>query len=100
MKTTSLTVALILAASLITAPAARAETCVKKAAEATSGTEDSAKWFALETMVQAVSWGLWPSFVATGDVPGYKITSQKYKCDKSGMGVTCRGWATFCKKPS
>lgn len=99
MKKTFLSAALVLAAALI-AGQAHAETCVKKAAEATSTTEDSAKWFALETMVQAVSWGLWPSFVATGDVPGYKITSQKYKCDKSGMGVTCRGQATFCKKPS
>jgi hypothetical protein len=96
MKTSTLVAALILSTSLI-AGQAHADTCVKKAAEATSTSEDSAKWFALETMVQAVSWGLWPSFVATGDVPGYKIKDQKYKCDKSGMGVTCRGQATFCK---
>lgn len=71
--------------------------CVTKAAEATAGDEKSAKWFALETMVQSVSWGLWPSFVANGSVPGYKITKQRYKCTPAGASVTCRGQATFCK---
>ena len=80
---------MVLATSL-----ARAE-CVTKGAEATSTTESSAKWFALETMVQAVSWSLWPSFLATGKVPGYTIQDQKYKCTNGA--VTCRGRATFCK---
>ncbi len=71
--------------------------CVSKAAVATAGDEKSAKWFALETMVQAVSWGLWPSFVASGTVPGYKIKNQQYRCKSGGGGVTCRGQATFCK---
>ena len=71
--------------------------CVTKAAQATAGTEQSAKWFALETMVQSVSWGLWPSFVATGDVPGYTVKNKKYRCTSSGVSVTCRGQATFCK---
>jgi hypothetical protein len=97
MKKLTLTVVTLLTAASLMAAQAQANTCVKKAAEATSTTEDSAKWFALETMVQSVSWGLWPSFVATGDVPGYKIKDQKYKCTPGGMGVTCRGHATFCK---
>lgn len=71
--------------------------CMTKAAEATAGDEKSAKWFALETMVQAVSWSLWPSFVANGTVPGYTIKDQKYRCNSGGAGVTCRGQATFCK---
>jgi hypothetical protein len=71
--------------------------CVTKGAVATSGSEESAKWFALETMVQAVSWGLWPSFLADGSTPGYKITNQRYKCSKDSGGITCRGRATFCK---
>ncbi|MEL6297911.1 MAG: hypothetical protein AAFQ45_05015 [Pseudomonadota bacterium] len=71
--------------------------CVRKGAEATAGDEKSAKWFALETMVQSVSWGLWPSFVANGSTPGYRITKQRYRCSQSGLGVTCRGAATFCK---
>ena len=69
--------------------------CLKKAAVATSGSEESAKWFALETMVQSVSWGLWPSFVANGSTPGWKITKQRYKCEGKGA-VTCKGQATFC----
>ena len=71
--------------------------CVTKAAEATSGTEASAKWFALETMVQAVSWSLWPNFLSTGKVDGYKVKNEHYKCWKSSGGTTCRGEATFCK---
>lgn len=95
MKKIILPAVLAVAAFAIAAPAS-AE-CVKKAAEATSATEASAKWFALETMVQGVSWSLWPSFVATGNVPGYKITKQTYKCTPGGASVTCRGSATFCK---
>ena len=85
-----------LAAGMLLAAPAQAQ-CVTKGAEATSGTEASAKWFALETMVQGVSWGLWPAFLADGSVPGYKITKQRYKCKPSSWGVTCRGQATFCK---
>lgn len=84
------------AATLVLAGAASAE-CVRKGAVATSGDESSAKWFALETMVQSVSWGLWPSFVANGSTPGYKISNEKYKCTTSGALVTCEGAATFCK---
>ena len=90
------TIAVALVASAALAGAAHAQ-CVTKGAEATSGTESQAKWFALETMVQSVSWGLWPSFVANGSTPGYKITKQRYKCTPGGFGVTCRGSATFCK---
>jgi hypothetical protein len=78
------------------APASAAE-CVKKAAVATAGTAESAKWFALETMVQSVSWGLWPGFLATGKVEGYTVRNARYKCTGTGS-VTCRGQATFCKK--
>lgn len=75
---------------------AQAAKCVTKAAVATSGSAESAKWFVLETMVQAVDWGLWPGFVATGKVAGYKIRRQSYRCKGKGS-VTCRGKATFCK---
>ena len=70
--------------------------CLNKAAIATAGDEKSAKWFALETMVQAVSWGLWPAFVANGSTPGYRIAKQKYRCNQAGAAVTCKGQATFC----
>ena len=90
----------IAAAAGMMATTAQAADCVRKGAEATAGDEASAKWFALETMVQSVSWGLWPSFVANGSTPGYEITKQKYKCTKSGLSVTCRGAATFCKVKS
>ena len=85
----------LLACSLSTV--ANAGACVTKSAEATSGTADQAKWFALETMVQSVSWGLWPGYVATNKVEGYTVKNQQYKCSTSGAGTTCRGNATFCK---
>jgi len=71
--------------------------CLTKGAVATAESEKSAKWYALETMVQAVSWGLWPSFLANGSVPGYTITNERYTCSPATLGVTCRGQATFCK---
>lgn len=72
--------------------------CVTKGAVATSGSAESAKWFALETMVQAVSWGLWPGFVATNKVAGYNVVNERYNCKPDGGQVTCRGRATFCTK--
>ncbi len=70
--------------------------CLKKAAVATAGDAKSAKWFVLETMVQSVSWGIWPAFVANGSTPGYRIAKQRYRCKSAGAGVRCTGQATFC----
>lgn len=80
----------------LSASAVSAE-CLKKGAVATAESEKSAKWYALETMVQSVSWGLWPSFLSNGTVPGYKIVGEAYKCKPEGSMVTCRGQASFCK---
>lgn len=78
------------------ASGAQAE-CLKKGAIATAGTEEWAKWYALETTVQAVSWGLWPGFLQNGKVEGYSV-SDKYSCKPDGGQVTCRAAVTFCKK--
>ena len=87
---------LTLACAIVGAAGAAQAECTTKGAVATSGSADSAKWYALETMVQSVSWGLWPSYVANGTVPGYNITKQTYKCSNETGGVTCHGRATFC----
>lgn len=71
--------------------------CVSKGAVATAGSAESAKWYALETMVQAVSWGLWPGFVATNKVEGYTVKNERYRCNPDGGQVTCHGRASFCK---
>ena len=84
------------ALALVGAQSANAD-CVRKHAQATSTSESSAKWFALETMVQSVSWGLWPTFVLSGNVPGYTIKKERYKCKPGDLGITCQGSATFCK---
>jgi hypothetical protein len=94
IRKTILAGAIILAAG---ATGAAAE-CVTKGAVATSNSEDSAKWFVMETMVQAVSWGLWPGFLANGKVEGYDVKNERYNCKPDGGSVTCRGQATFCKK--
>ncbi|MEQ1670839.1 MAG: hypothetical protein ABL893_08285 [Hyphomicrobium sp.] len=95
MKSIALAAAALAAATMVSATAATAG-CVTKGAVATAGSADSAKWFALETMVQAVSWGLWPGFVATNKVEGYTVKNEKYKCKPDGGQVTCHGQATFC----
>jgi hypothetical protein len=86
--------AAVLAAATVTTTANAG--CVSKAAVATSGSAESAKWYALETMVQAVSWGLWPGFVATNKVEGYTVKNEHYKCSPDGGQVTCHGSASFC----
>jgi hypothetical protein len=97
MKTRILICATAAAAVSLGAGAANAG-CMTKAAVATSTSADSARWFAMETMVQNVSWGLWPGFVATGDVAGYKVVNKRYSCSPAGGMVTCHGRATFCAK--
>ena len=73
--------------------------CKKYGAKATSGTEASAKWFVMETIVQQVSWGIWPIWVANGTTPGYTVSGESYQCTKGDGGVTCIGQATVCDKP-
>lgn len=97
MKTSIMALAASAALLAAGASGALAKDCVTKSAVATSGTADSAKWFALETTVQAVSWGLWPGFVSTNKVEGYNV-SDRYSCKPDGGQVTCHVTATFCKK--
>ena len=95
MKTISLACA-ALAALASFGTAATARECVQKAAVATAPTADQAKWYALETTVQLVSWGLWPGYVASSKVAGYNV-ADKYTCKPDGGQVTCHVVATFCK---
>ena len=97
MKTKILMCAFAAAAISLGTGAANAG-CVTKGAVATSTSADSAKWYALETMVQSVSWGLWPGFLANGQVEGYKVINKRYKCSPDGGMVTCHGSETFCAK--
>ena len=98
MKTISIAALMVASTVAIGATSALAAgACVTKAAVATSATADQAKWYALETTVQAVSWSLWPGYVATSKVEGYAV-ADKYKCGPDGGQVTCHVVATFCKK--
>lgn len=91
------TIAAAVAGSFLLAAGSAQAQCVTKAANATAGSEQSAKWFVMETMVQAVSWGLWPGYVANSKVEGYKVSNEKYNCKADGGQVFCRGSAKFCK---
>ncbi len=88
--------AAVTAASLSVSVEAANAACVTKGAVASSGSADQAKWFAKETMVQGVSWGLWPGFLANGKVEGYAVKNERYVCKPDGGQVTCHGSATFC----
>lgn len=94
LRIASLAVAALLALGASGASAG----CVNKGAVATAGSEKDAKWYAMETMVQAVSWGLWPGWLQTGKVEGYSVSAERYRCNPDGGQVTCHGRATFCTK--
>ena len=79
MKSIAIAGAALAAALTLSATTAVAG-CVNKGAVATAGSADSAKWYALETMVQSVSWGLWPGFLSNGKVAGHVVKNEKYKC--------------------
>ena len=92
-------IALLSAVSLFAFGATAANAgCVNKGAVATAGSQKDAKWFAMETMVQGVSWGLWPGWLSTGKVEGYNVKNERYKCAPEGGQVTCHSRATFCTK--
>lgn len=71
--------------------------CVVKAAEGTGSDEKAAKFQVDEALLQAVDWGAWASWMANGTTPGYDYGKRKYKCNKGGLGVVCRGQAKICK---
>ena len=97
MTRRSLVVGSLIVMSVFGTSGASAKDCITKAAVATSGTADQAKWFALETTVQALSWGLWPGFVSNSKVEGYTV-ADRYTCKPDGGQVTCNVVTTFCKK--
>ena len=90
--------AIAVAASIALGAGGASAGCVNKGAVATAGSEKDAKWYAMETMVQAVSWSLWPGWLSTGKVAGYSVKNERYRCNPEGGQVTCHGRATFCTK--
>ncbi|MEQ1716938.1 MAG: hypothetical protein ABL907_13280 [Hyphomicrobium sp.] len=89
---------LSLAAFMALGAASASAGCVNKGSVATAGSAKDAKWYAMETMVQAVSWSLWPGWLQNGKVAGYSISNERYRCNPEGGQVTCHGRATFCTK--
>lgn len=85
-------------ASGVIATEAEAKTCFKKAGEGTASTLSGAKFQVDEVLLQATDWGAWAEWMATGKTSGYDFGKRKYKCKKGGLGYTCVGQATICKK--
>lgn len=97
-------IAAIAAAGLVVSLAASAEAkeCWRKGAIGEGSDVDSAKFQVDEALLQAVDWGAWAAWMASGgksSTPGgYSFGPRTYKCSKGGSwGVTCRGQATICK---
>ncbi len=103
MSTTKITTAvLVLSGALaLTAGAANAKSCVKKAGEGTNSTEAGAKYQAWEAVLQATDWGMWSVWISGKDTvglaPGYKVSGVRFKCKTGGLGYNCVGQATLCK---
>ena len=71
--------------------------CFKKTASGTSTSVDGAKFQVKEAILQSFDWSVWAAFMATGSTPGYRVTSNGYKCTPGGLGYNCVGTSTICK---
>ncbi|MCB1529260.1 MAG: hypothetical protein KDJ45_16375 [Hyphomicrobiaceae bacterium] len=71
--------------------------CVVKTAEGTGVSKKSAQFQVDEALLQAVDWGAWAAWMASGTTPGYKFGKRKYSCKAGGLGFNCRGTARICK---
>lgn len=94
---------LISASVGLTAPnsaAARSpSSCVTTTANGTGATEKIAKFQVYEGLLQSADMSLWAAWVADGTLQGYAVKPVKYHCDRgSGLGVSCRGRTTICKR--
>ena len=91
-------VALAVAAGAPAMAAGKGGNCVLKSAEGTAGTEQAAKFQVDEALLQAVDWGAWSAWMASGTTPGYSFGPRSYKCKGgAGLGYTCRGSSKICK---
>jgi hypothetical protein len=101
-KHTAMAVIVILGVALTGAGSAEAKECWRKGAIGEAGDVDGAKFQVDEALLQAVDWGAWAAWMASGgksSTPGgYSFGPRVYSCKKEGsFGVTCRGAATICK---
>jgi uncharacterized membrane protein len=71
--------------------------CFRKSASGTASSLDGAKFQVKEAILQSFDWGVWAAFMASGSTPGYRVTSNGYKCSPGGLGHNCRGTSTICK---
>jgi hypothetical protein len=94
----SLAAAVAVTGLALSAVPADAKSCIKKGAIGQAGTKKGAQFQVDEALLQAVDWGAWASWMATGTTPGYTFGRRSYRCKKGGSwGWTCRGSATICK---
>lgn len=105
MSSIARTVAAVVAATGLIVAAhspVQAKECWRKGAIGEAGDVAGAKFQVDEALLQAVSWGAWAAWMASGGTSstpgGYSFGPRKYSCKKGGSwGVVCRGSATICK---
>jgi len=95
----NVTVAAIAVAGLaFSAVSADAKSCFRKGAIGEAGSKAGAQFQVDEALLQAVDWGAWAAWMASGSTPGYTFGPRSYSCKQGGgLGWTCRGQATICK---
>jgi hypothetical protein len=77
---------------------AEAKSCVKKGAVGEATSQSGAKFQVDEALLQAVDWGAWASWMASGSTPGYTFGPRTYRCSAGGtLGWKCHGQSTICK---
>lgn len=82
----------------VSASQAEAKSCVKKGAVGEATSQSGAKFQVDEALLQAVDWGAWASWMASGSTPGYTFGPRTYRCSSGGtLGWKCHGQATICK---
>lgn len=94
-------IALAVAAFLLAAaqPVDAAQRCVAKKASGTGPTAQVAKFQVYEGLLASVDASLWSAWMATGTTPGYRVKTPVYACRTGlGLGVSCQGRATICKR--
>jgi hypothetical protein len=89
----------IVVSSLPTEAKPLSRQCSQVAASGTGVSETIAKFQVYEGLLQSAGVGLWAAWMADGTTPGYAVKAVKYNCvNGTGLGVTCRGRATICKR--
>lgn len=101
MKSAMSFVAAVLVASALASPAL-AKSCVDKGGRGTGSSTEDARFQAWEAVLQATSWPMWASWMASGATvgkagAGYSVSNVRQRCSNGGsLGKECIIHARLC----